>query len=155
MREAEGEATSPGRPPVARTIDDFRVGDRASARRVFTDEDVWAFARLSGDFNELHVDDAHARRSRFGRRVVHGMFTASLFTRLIGMELPGRGTIYMSQSLRFTAPVFVGDEVEAVVEVTAIEPERRRMRLATTAARADGTVVVIGEALVMVEGEPG
>jgi len=139
----------------ARSIDEFKVGDRVSARRVFADADVRAFAQLSGDLNELHVDDEYARRSRFGRRVVHGMLTASLFTRLIGMDLPGRGTIYMSQSLRFTAPVFVGDEVEAVVEVAAIDAARRRMTLATTATRADGQVVITGEALVLVEGEPG
>ncbi|HZQ99758.1 MAG TPA: MaoC family dehydratase [Chloroflexota bacterium] len=139
----------------ARSIDEFAVGDRVSVRRVFDDAAVRAFAELSGDFNELHVDDEYARRSRFGRRVVHGMLSASLFTRLIGMELPGRGTIYLSQQLRFTAPVYVGDEVEAVVEVTAIDRDRRRMTLATTVTRADGQTAVTGEALVLVEGEPG
>jgi len=128
----------------ARSIDEFAVGDRVSVRRVFDDAAVRAFAELSGDFNELHVDDGYARRSRFGRRVVHGMLTASLFTRLIGMELPGRGTIYLGQQLRFTAPVFVGDEVEAVVEVTAIDRARRRMTLATTVTRADGKPAVVG-----------
>jgi 3-hydroxybutyryl-CoA dehydratase len=136
-----------------RGIDDYQVGDRVSALRTFGDAEVRAFAELSGDFNELHVDDEYAQRSRFGRRVVHGMLTASLFTRLIGMELPGRGTIYMQQQLRFTAPVFVGDEVEAVVEVAAIDRERRRMTLSTIARKADGTQVIVGEALVMVEGE--
>jgi len=134
-----------------RPIDGYRVGDRATARRRFTDEDVRRFAELSGDFNELHVDDQAAARSRFGRRLVHGMLTASLFTRLIGMELPGRGAIYMSQSLRFTAPVFIGDEVEAVVEVTAVDLARRRLTLSTTCRNADGHQVVEGQALVMVD----
>jgi acyl dehydratase len=133
-------------------IDDYKVEDRVSARRVFSDADVRAFAELSGDFNELHIDDEYAARSRFGRRVVHGMLAASLFTRLIGMELPGRGTIYMQQTLRFTAPVFIGDEVEAVVEVTAIDRERRRMTLSTVARKVDGTQVIVGEALVLLEG---
>jgi acyl dehydratase len=136
-----------------RPIDRYRVGDRATARRRFGDDEVRRFAELSGDFNELHVDDEYARRSRFRRRVVHGMLTASLFSRLIGMELPGRGTIYMQQTLRFTAPVFVDDEVEAVVEVVAIDQERRRMTLSTMARKADGTQVIVGEALVMVQGK--
>ena len=134
-------------------IDEYRVGQRVTARRAFSDADVRAFADLSGDHNELHLDDAAAARSRFGRRLVHGMLTASLFTRLIGMELPGRGTIYMQQSLRFTAPVFLDEEVEAVVEVASIDAVRRRMSLTTTVSKtADGTPVLTGEALVLVEG---
>jgi 3-hydroxybutyryl-CoA dehydratase len=140
-------------PPPARPIEQFRVGQRASLRRAFGAEDVRRFAELSGDFNELHVDEAAARRSRFGGRVVHGMLTASLISRLLGMELPGRGTIYLQQTLRFTAPVRIGDELEAAVEVTAIDTEKRRMTLSTTVRRVDGPTVVTGEALVMVEGE--
>jgi acyl dehydratase len=135
----------------ARSIDQYQVGDSVSAKRRFSDDDVRAFANLSGDFNELHLDDEAAARSRFGRRLVHGMLTASLFTRLIGMELPGRGTIYMSQSLRFTAPVFIGDEVEATVEVTAIDLQRKRMTLATTCRNERGETVLTGDALVMVD----
>jgi 3-hydroxybutyryl-CoA dehydratase len=134
-----------------RSIEQYRVGERASARRRFEDTDVRRFAELSGDFNELHVDEAAAARSRFGRRLVHGMLTASLFTRLLGMELPGRGVIYMSQTLRFTAPVFVGDEVEAVVEVTAVDVARRRLTLSTVCRNERGQEVVVGEALVMVD----
>ena len=137
----------------ARSIDEFAVGDRVTVRRAFGDAEVRAFAELSGDFNELHVDDEYAVHSRFGRRVVHGMLTASLFTRLIGMELPGRGTIYMQQTLRFTAPVFVGDEVEAIVEVVAIDRDRRRMTLSTVARKPGGPDVIVGEALVLVQGE--
>jgi acyl dehydratase len=134
-----------------RSIEQYRVGDRATARRRFTDEDVRRFAELSGDFNELHVDDAAAARSRFGRRLVHGILTASLFTRLLGMELPGRGTIYMSQTLRFTAPVYIGDEVEATVEVVAVDLPRRRLTLSTTCQNERGQPVVVGEAIVMVD----
>jgi 3-hydroxybutyryl-CoA dehydratase len=134
-----------------RSIDQYRVGERATARRRFTDEDVRRFAELSGDFNELHLDDAAAAASRFGRRLVHGMLTASLFTRLLGMELPGRGVIYMSQSLRFTAPVYIGDEVEAVVEVVALDLARKRLTLSTTCRNERGQEVLVGEALVMVD----
>lgn len=133
------------------TFDDYRVGDRVSATRRFTDDDVRRFAELSGDFNPLHLDPEAAARSRFGRRLVHGMLTASLFTRLIGMELPGRGAIYLQQSLRFSAPVFIGDEVEAVVEVSAIDRPRRRMTLATTCRNERGETVISGEALVLVD----
>lgn len=134
----------------ARTIDDFAVGDRATVRRRFSAVDVERYAELTGDFNELHVDEAAARRSRFGRRLVHGMLTASLFTRLIGMDLPGRGAIYMQQALRFTAPVFLDDELEGTVEVTAVDRDRRRLTLLTTIKKVDIDVAVVtGEALVM------
>ena len=139
--------------PRARSIEQFRIGERASARRAFDDQDVRRFAELSGDFNELHVDEALARRSRFGGRIVHGMLTASLISRLLGMELPGRGVIYLGQSLRFSAPVRIGEELEATVEVTAIDVAKRRMTLSTTVRRVDGETVLTGEALVMVEGE--
>jgi acyl dehydratase len=134
-----------------RPIDRYRVGERATARRRFTDDDVRRFAELSGDFNELHLDDAAAASSRFGRRLVHGMLTASLFTRLLGMELPGRGVIYMSQTLRFTAPVYIGDEVEAAVEVVAVDLARKRLTLSTTCQNDRGQPFVVGEALVMVD----
>jgi 3-hydroxybutyryl-CoA dehydratase len=137
----------------ARSIEEFRVGERATARRAFAEEDVGRFAELSGDFNELHVDEVAAGRSRFGGRIVHGMLTASLISRLLGMELPGRGTIYLQQSLRFSAPVRIGDELEAAVEVTAIDVAKRRMTLSTTVRRVDGENVLTGEALVIVEGE--
>ena len=132
-------------------IERFPVGTRATCRRAFADEDVRRFAELSGDFNELHVDEAAARASRFGGRVVHGMLTASLITRLIGMELPGRGAIYLSQSLRFTAPVRIGDEVEAVVEVTAVDVAKRRLTLSTIVNGPDGKPVMTGEALVLLD----
>ena len=134
-----------------RSIEQYRVGERATARRRFGDEEVRRFADLSGDFNELHLDDAAAARSRFGRRLVHGMLTASLFTRLLGMELPGRGAIYLSQTLRFSAPVYIGDEVEAVVEVSAVDVARKRLTLSTTCRNERGVVVISGEALVMVD----
>ena len=130
----------------------FAIGQLASCRRVFTDDDVRRFAELSGDFNELHLDEAAARASRFGGRVVHGMLTASLISRLIGMELPGRGAIYMGQSLRFTAPVRIGDEVEAIVEVTAVDAARSRLTLSTVVNGPDGTPVLTGEALVLLAG---
>jgi 3-hydroxybutyryl-CoA dehydratase len=132
-------------------IERFPVGTRATCRRAFTDDDVRRFAELSGDFNELHVDAAAARASRFGGRVVHGILTASLISRLIGMELPGRGAIYLGQSLRFTAPVRIGDELEAVVEVTAVDEAKRRLTLSTTVNGPDRKPVLTGEALVLLD----
>jgi 3-hydroxybutyryl-CoA dehydratase len=113
---------------------------------------VRAFAELSGDFNPLHLDEEVAGASRFGGRIVHGMLTASLISQLLGMELPGTGAIYLGQSLRFTAPVRIGDEVEAVVEVTAVDLERRRMTLSTVVNAPDGKPVLTGEALMLLDG---
>lgn len=126
------------------------VGDTASRSKTFTEDDVRFFAHLSGDANPVHLDEAYAAGTRFGRRIVHGMFTAALISAVIGNDLPGPGTIYLSQSLQFRAPVYLGDTVTATVEVTRIREERGIVTLATTCTRQDGTVVLVGEAVVLV-----
>jgi acyl dehydratase len=135
----------------ARSIGEYRVGDRAIVRRRFTVEDVRAFATLSGDENELHLDAEYAVATRFGRPIVHGALTLSLISRLIGMDLPGRGAVYLSQTAQFRRPIYPGDEVEAAVEVTQIDAERRRLTLSTTVTGSGGEIAMSGEALVMVD----
>jgi len=114
-------------------------------------DDVQTFAALSGDANPIHLDPEFARQSIFGRPIVHGLFTTSLFSRLLGEELPGPGTIYLGQSLSFVRPVFVGDEVTASVEVTHIRQDKPIVTLRTIVTTNDG-IAVDGEAVVKVPG---
>lgn len=125
------------------------VGQKVSEKVLLDDERVRGFAEVSGDHNPLHLDEEAARASRFGRRIVHGMLGASLFSALIAERLPGPGTIYLSQSLTFSRPIFVGDTVEATLEVVELLTERRRVRLRTTVRLSDGEVAIDGEALVL------
>jgi enoyl-CoA hydratase len=129
----------------------LRIGQRVSTTRVFSMDDVQTFAALSGDANPIHLDPEFARQSIFGRPIVHGLFTTSLFSRLLGEELPGPGTIYLGQSLSFVRPVFVGDEVTASVEVTNIRQDKPIVTLRTTVTTHDG-IAVDGEAVVKVPG---
>jgi len=132
-------------------ITPLRIGQRVSATRVFSMDDVQTFAALSGDANPIHLDPEFARQSIFGRPIVHGLFTTSLFSRLLGEELPGPGTIYLGQSLSFVRPVFVGDEVTASVEVTHIRQDKPIVTLRTIVTTNDG-IAVDGEAVVKVPG---
>jgi acyl dehydratase len=101
----------------------LRVGQTEKLSRTITAEDVAAFARLSGDYNALHLDDEFAARTEFAQRVVHGFLHASLLSTLIGMKVPGRGALYVSQNIEFTRPVFIGDTVEARATVEKIDVE--------------------------------
>jgi 3-hydroxybutyryl-CoA dehydratase len=134
--------------PRAYALEDLAVGMFATYRHTLTEADVHAFADLTGDHNPLHLDEAFARTTRFKGRVVHGMLTASFFSTAIAI-LPGPGTVYLSQSIAFRAPVRIGDTVEARVTVAEIIPEKARVRLKTVCLVGD-TVVIDGEALAMV-----
>jgi len=129
--------------PRAYSIEELSVGMTASYRHTLTDQDVHVFADLTGDHNPLHLDDAFAQTTRFKGRIVHGMLTASYFSTALAI-LPGPGTIYLSQSLFFRAPVRIGDTVEA-----ELVPEKGRVRL-TTECRVGDTVVLDGEAMALV-----
>lgn len=128
----------------------LKIGQTERLARTITAEDVAAFARLSGDHNALHVDDEFAARTEFGQRVVHGFLHASLLSTLVGMKLPGRGALYVSQSIEFTRPVFIGDTVEACATVETIDPDTRLVTLHTEIARAGGDCVMRGTATVKV-----
>lgn len=131
------------------TIHDLEVGQAAEFTKTISEADVYAFAGITGDFNPVHVDRVAAESSMFGGRIAHGMLTASLISTVIGMKLPGAGCIYMSQSLRFNAPVRFGDTITARAEVRDINIEKNRITLATECLNQDGEVVAEGESLVM------
>jgi 3-hydroxybutyryl-CoA dehydratase len=130
---------------------EIRIGQRSSFSRVIGDAEIRTFADLTGDRNPLHVDEAFARRSRFGRPIAHGMLTAGVISAALGMSLPGPGAIYRSQVLRFLAPVYPGDTVTATVEVTAYREEKGIVTLRTTCTNQDGTTVLDGEAVLQVD----
>lgn len=127
----------------------LEIGATASRTRTITDEDVRLFARASGDLNPVHLDDAYAAGTPFGRRIAHGMLSASLISSVLGNDLPGHGTIYLGQDLKFRAPVYVGDTVTATVELTRYRDDRRIATFRTTCVNQDGTLVVEGEAVVI------
>ena len=124
------------------------VGGRAEFTKTVTEADVVMFAGITGDMNPAHLDVVWAEGSRFGGRIAHGMLTASFVSTVLAMKLPGPGTIYLSQSLRFLGPVMIGDTVTARVEVLEVMP-KGRVRLATTVETQDGKRVVEGEAVVL------
>jgi 3-hydroxybutyryl-CoA dehydratase len=126
-----------------------QVGARASRTKTITDADIRAFAAASGDTNSIHLDEEYAKTTRFGRRIAHGMLTASLISAVLGNDLPGLGTIYLSQTLAFKAPVYLGDTITANVEVTAFRSEKRIATLRTTCTNQEGTLVLEGEAVVI------
>lgn len=136
-----------------RTHAELRVGDSAELTRRLTEADIALFATVSGDVNPAHLDAAYASHTRFGRVIGHGMWTASLLSAVLGTRLPGPGTVYLRQDLRFLAPVALGDEVTARVTVATLESQRPRARLACVCFKADGTRVLEGEAEVLVPTE--
>jgi len=129
-------------------IEDIEIGMSRYLQKRITDRDIELFAEVSTDRNPVHLDDAYARDTIFEGRIAHGILTASLVSAVIGEQLPGHGTVYLSQSLRFMAPVRPGDLVVAGVRVAAIDHARRRVTLETQCAVGD-TVVLKGEALVL------
>jgi 3-hydroxybutyryl-CoA dehydratase len=133
-------------------IDEIQVGQVAELAKTVTEADVTLVAGVTGDFNPVHVDAEAAAQSRFGERIAHGMLSAGFISAVLGMRLPGTGSIYLSQSLRFTKPVRIGDTVTARVEVVEVLATKRRVRLATVCRNQQGETVVDGEAVVMVDG---
>ena len=131
------------------TIEDLTVGMSASFSKTVTEEDIVRFADISGDRNPVHLDQAYAEKTMFKGRIAHGMLSAAFISTVFGTRLPGAGCIYLSQSLRFRAPVKIGDTVEATVTVKAIDAARRRVTFETRCSVGE-TVVVDGEAQLMV-----
>jgi len=128
----------------------FKPGDTASISKTITDDDIQKFADASGDHNPLHLDDEFAKSTRFGRRIAHGMLSASLISAVIANQLPGQGSIYLGQTLKFVAPVFPGDTITARVTVISIRDDKLVMKLETVCSNQHGEVVIKGEATVLV-----
>jgi len=131
----------------------FEIGQTASFTRTITEADIVQYAGLSGDFNPIHVDSEYARGTRFGQRIAHGMLTASLLSNLLGMRLPGPGSVYMEQTLRFARPVFIGDTITATVEVTGYDAAKGNLTLRTECRNQKGEIVLEGEAKMRVPRE--
>ena len=128
------------------------VGHKAEITKTISEEDVVTFARISGDEQPIHLDDAYAAKTRFKRRVAHGMLSAGLISAALGTKLaPNAVTIYLSQLLRFLRPVFPGDTVTAHIEVTAIDAEKRFVTCLTECVNQDGQSVLTGEATVLLD----
>lgn len=130
---------------------ELEVGQAAEFTKTVTETDVVMYAGITGDFNPMHVDQAYAQATQFGGRIAHGMLTAGFISAVLGMKLPGEGSIYMSQSLRFTRPVRIGDTITARIEVIELFPQKKRVRLATTCRNQNGEGVLDGEALVLMQ----
>jgi len=131
------------------TIGEMKIGDSASFTKTITDTDIYLYAGISGDFNPAHVNQVEAEKGMFGRRIAHGMLSAGLISAVLGTMLPGPGTIYMGQELRFTKPVFVGDTITATITVAELIPEKNRAKLETVCTNQDGEVIIKGMATVM------
>ena len=130
-----------------KSFEEFALGDRATFSKTITEADILLFAAVSGDQYPLHVDEEYAKTTRFGKRVAHGMLSASLLSTTNGLLLQRPGGISLAQTLRFLKPVYAGDTLEAVTEVIEILPERRRLRCRTTVTNQRGELVVDGAAL--------
>lgn len=129
-------------------IEDIAVGMKAEVAKTITEADIVLFAGVSSDVNAVHLNDEYARTTQFGGRIAHGMLTASLLSSVLGNRLPGPGVIYLSQSLRFRAPVRPGDTVHARVVVKEVITDKCRVVLDTVCTVGD-KVVIDGEAMVM------
>jgi 3-hydroxybutyryl-CoA dehydratase len=128
----------------------LQIGDSAEFTKTVTEADVVTFAGVTGDFNPVHINKVWAENSRFHGRIAHGMLSAGMISAVIGMQLPGPGTIYLSQEIKFLAPVYLGDTITARVEVIEFNKEKNRARLRTTCQNQTGKLVVEGIALVMI-----
>jgi 3-hydroxybutyryl-CoA dehydratase len=124
----------------------FTVGEEAILTKLVSDDDIKTFARISGDDNPVHMNDDYARGTMFGGRIAHGMLVAGLISAVLGTKLPGPGAIYVSQQLRFLAPVRPGDQVTARAKVTDWNAEKGRVTLLTDVTNQEGSVVIEGEA---------
>ncbi|HYR93789.1 MAG TPA: MaoC family dehydratase [Methylomirabilota bacterium] len=126
-----------------------RVGERAERSMTVTDEQIEAFARLSGDRNPVHFDDGFARRIGFDGHIAHGAVTASLLSALLGMDLPGPGSVFLEQRVRFLAPVRPGDTITGTLEVTKVRPDKPIVTLRAEIANQAGARVADGELVVL------
>lgn len=126
----------------------MNIGDTVSWSKTITDVDIRAFAEVSGDRNPIHVDDEFASQSLFGKRIAHGMLSASLISAVLANDLPGHGSIYLGQTLKFVAPVFIGDEVTVRVTVISVRDDKPIAKLETVCVNQRNEIVIEGEATV-------
>ena len=125
------------------------IGDSAEITKTIEQSDIDAFARVTGDHNPVHVDEEFAKTTRFGRRIAHGMLTASLISAVLANHLPGEGSVYLGQTLKFVAPVFPGDEITARVTIREIREDKPILKLETVCVNQRDEIVIRGEATVL------
>ena len=130
------------------TFQDLYIGQKASIQKTISAADITAFAGVSLDVNPIHMSEKYAENTPFGQRIVHGMLTASLISAVLGIQLPGPGTVYLGQELRFVAPVFLGDDITAEVEIIELREDKKIVKLNTTCYNQDGKKVITGIATV-------
>ena len=129
---------------------DLQIGDKFSTTKQITDAVVRSFAELSGDFNPIHLDEEFAAKTRFGRRIAHGMISGALISAVLGNEFKERKIVYLSQTLKFVAPVFIDDTISATATVTRIREGKPIVALETVCTNQNGETTLTGEALVMI-----
>lgn len=128
------------------TIDQLKIGDQASFSKTIAESDVYMFAGITGDMNPAHINKVEAENGLFHGQVAHGMLVASLISTVLGMQLPGPGTIYMGQELKFVYPVYLGDTITAKAVVESIDPVKKMIRMKTTCINQNGETVIEGYA---------
>lgn len=132
-----------------------KIGDKATFTKTVTEDDIVAFARVTGDNQPLHLDDSYAAKTRFKKRIAHGMLSAGFISAVLGTKLaPSAVVVYLSQTLRFRLPVAIGDTITAEAEVTALDPEKRIATIRTDCLNQNGEAVVKGEATVLLDPAP-
>lgn len=129
---------------------DIKIGDKFSTERDVTDELIRKFAEVSGDYNPIHLDEEFAKTTRFGKRIAHGMLSGAFISAVLGYEFKARKIVYLSQTMKFTAPVFIGDTVTATGTVTNIREDKGIVTLETVCTNQNGDTLVKGEAVVMI-----
>ena len=140
--------------PTGYYFEDLEQGMEATLQTVVSDADIVAFADISGDRNPVHLDAGYAAQTMFTKRISHGMLTASYISAVFGMKLPGPGAIYITQTLNFRRPVYIGDRITTLCRVVELWPAKRRTRFDCFCTNADGKVVLEGEAILMVPARP-
>jgi 3-hydroxybutyryl-CoA dehydratase len=133
---------------MGKTIEELKVGDTARFSKTVSESDVYLYAGVTGDFNPAHINEPYAEKTFFKTRIAHGMLPAGFISAILGTRLPGPGTVYMGQTLKFRAPVLIGDTITASAEVVEIIADKNRVRLKTACENQDGVVVLDGEAVV-------
>lgn len=129
---------------------DIKIGDSFSRSRLVTEELVRAFAEVSGDHNPIHLDEEFAKTTRFGRRIAHGMLSGAFISAVMGEELAARKVVYLSQTMKFVKPVYIGDTVTTTSTVKKIREEKGIVSMETICTNQDGETVVTGEGMVLI-----
>ena len=124
------------------------IGTQATLSRTITEDDILLFALVSGDHNPIHLDAEYAEKSFFGKRIAHGFLIGSLISAVLGNDMPGPGSIYLGQTLKFLAPIHIGDTVTVMVKVVELREDKRLVTLHTNCTNQHGTLVLSGEAIV-------